>query len=326
VDDRHRVLARGGGVALRRDFVAAGFDADGVIRAVRAGVLVRLRRGAYADAELWRSLDERGRHLLTARAVLAALSPPAALSHVSAALALGLPVWGVDLSTVHVTRAHAGQSRQEAGVVHHRGHLPPDQVVEVDGMRVTRADRTVLDIARLAGFESGVVTADAALYQSLVTVDDMVALHVAMADWPGSAVAGRVIRFADGLAQTVGESRTRVFCHVIGLPTPKLQVEVYARGHRYFLDLVIEEAMTAIEFDGKLKYRMGDSEDPRTLEAIMWAEKRREDDVRSIGYRFERVVWEDFARPRLTSARLWGTVRQGMADVSRGVVPRRRPA
>ncbi len=323
MDDRNRVLARRGGVALRRDFLAAGFEVDDIVRAVRSGALVRVRRGAYADAELWHALDDRGRHLLTARAVLATLSPPASLSHVSAAVALGLPVWGVDLSTVHVTRAGAGQSRHEAGVVHHRGHLPADQVVRVDGLRVTRADRTVLDLARLAGFESGVVTADAALRVGLVTVDEMRELHTSMSDWPSSAVAGRVLRFANGLAQTVGESRTRVLCHYIGLPPPQLQVEVHARGRQYFLDLAIDEAMTAIEFDGKVKYRLGDSQDPRTLERILWAEKRREDDVRSIGYRFERVVWDDLGRPRVTGPRLWATVNQGLDDVRRGIVTRR---
>ena len=293
------------------------------MRAVRAGVLVRVRRGAYADAELWQSMDDRGRHLLTARAVLSALAPPAALSHTSAALALGLPVWGVDLSTVHVTRAHAGQSRHEAGVVHHRGGLPANQVVEVDGLRVTRPDRTVLDLARLAGFEAGVVVADAALHEGLVTREELFALHTSTSDWPASSVAGRVVRFANALAQTVGESRTRVLCHNVGLPAPALQVEVRPRGRQYFLDLVIEEAMTAIEFDGRLKYRMGDSLDPRTLEAILWAEKRREDDIRSLGYRVERVAWADLGRPQTTGARLWATVRQGLGDVRRGVTARR---
>lgn len=310
-------------MALRRDFLAAGFEVDDVQRAVRSGVLVRIRRGAYADAALWHSLDDRGRHLLTARAVLATLTPPASLSHVSAAIAWGLPVWGVDLSAVHVTRAGAGQSRQEAGVVHHRGRLPRDQVTQVNGLRVTRPDRTVLDLARLAGFEPGVVTADAALRHGLVTTDELRALHTSMTDWPSSAVAGRVLRFANGLAQTVGESRTRVLCHVIGLPAPQLQVEVHARGHRYYLDLAIDEAMTAIEFDGKLKYRLDDSLDPRTLESILWAEKRREDDIRSLGYRIERVVWDDLGQRRRTAQRLWRTVRQGLADVSRGVITRR---
>lgn len=320
MDDRHRVLARGRGVALRRDFLSAGFDVDDVMRAVRAGVLVRVRRGAYADAELWHSLDDRGRHVLTARAVLAALAPPVALSHVSAALALGLPVWGVDTSTVHVTRAHAGQSRHEAGVVHHRGVLPGDQVVEVDGLPVTRPDRTVLDLARLGGFEPGVVTADAALREGMATHDELLAMQTSTSDWPGSSMAGRVVQFADGLAQTVGESRTRVLCHNVGLPAPRLQVEVHARGRQYFLDLLIEEALTAIEFDGRLKYRMGDSVDPRTLEAILWAEKRREDDIRSLGYRIERVAWGDLGRPKTTGSRLWATVRQGQDDVRRGLL------
>lgn len=326
MDDRQSVLARGRGVALRRDFLAAGFDVDEVMRAVRSGLLVRVRRGAYADAGLWHSLDERGRHLLTARAVLAALTPQATLSHVSAAIAWGLPVWGADLSNVHVTRRMAGQSRHEAGVVHHRGHLPDAQVTEQDGLRITTPARTVLDVARLAGFEPGVVTADAALNQQLVTASELFELHIATSDWPASNVAGRVVGFADGLAESVGESRSRVLCHTAGLPRPQLQVEVLVRGRRYRLDMLIAEAMTAIEFDGRLKYRLGESDDPRVLESILWEEKRREDDVRSVGFRFVRVTWHDLERPRETAQRLRSIVQNGLPGSGGLPSGRLRPA
>jgi hypothetical protein len=308
VDEVLAVLAQGSGVALLRDLRGAGLDPDEVRALLRAGTITRIRRGAYADARLWRSLDPVGKHLLLCRAVLASLKPPVVLSHVSAALAHGLPVWGVDLGRVHVTRPVHGQGRREAGVVHHVGVLPLEQVEDIGGLAVTRADRAVLDLARVSSFESGVVTADAALHRELTTPQGLLALHTDMLDWPGARVAGRVVAFADRLAESPGESRTRVLFHVHGLPTPRLQVEIRANGRLYRVDLLVDEPRTVFEFDGRLKYRMGASQNPRELERILWAEKRREDDIRAEGFRFGRITWSDLDQGQATAARVRRTI------------------
>ena len=132
-----------------------------------------------------------------------------------------------------------------------------------DSAKPSSVARTVLDVARLAGFESGVVTADAALHAGLTSPDDLLARHLTMTDWPRSRVAGRVVRFASRLAESPGESRSRVLFHVHGLPTPRPQVELTAHGRCYRVDLLVDEPPTAVEFDGRLKYRMGLSENPR---------------------------------------------------------------
>jgi hypothetical protein len=103
----------------------------------------------------------------------------------------------------------------------------------------------------------------------------------------------------------VGESRTRVMFHVEGLPAPRLQVEIWQEGRLLGrVDMLDEKSMTVVEFDGRMKYRLGDSTDPRTLEAVLWAEKRREDDIRALGYGFARVTWPDLDSPRRTATRL----------------------
>lgn len=305
MDDRSAVFIRGHGVALRRDLLAAGYVNDDIRRLLRKGQLVRVRRGAYAERALWQSLDDVGRHLLKARAVVASLRPPARLSHASAAIALGLPVWGVPLDKVHVTRPGRSQSRHEGDVVHHNGVLPAEQIAESAGLPVTSADRTVLDLARLAGFEPGVVAADAALHQGLVTAEGLLALANDLASWPGSRVVGRVVSFSDGRSESVGESRARVLMYLQGLPAPELQVEIRDRGRLVArVDFLDEESMTVIEFDGRIKYRLGESDDPRVLENVLWSEKRREDDVRALGYGFARVTWSDLDHPARTAARL----------------------
>ena len=326
MDDRSAAFVRGNGVALRRDLLSAGYTDDELYRLLRTGHIVRVRRGAYAERRLWQGLDDEGRHLLRARAVLASVKAPATLSHVSAAVALGLPVWNVPLDEVHVTRPGRSQSRHEADVVHHNGVLPPDQVVELSGLRVTRPDRTVVDLVRMAGFESGVATADAALHRGLVTADGLLELANAMADWPGSRVVGRVVSFANGLSESVGESRTRVLMHRQGLPAPELQVEIRDHGRLVArVDLLDRRSLTVIEFDGQIKYRLEGSSDPRALEEILWSEKRREDDIRALGYGFARVVWTDLDRPDATAARLRATFSRRQSGEP-GMAAHRRPA
>ncbi len=314
MDDLTAVFIRHRGVALRRELLSAGYTPDDLGRSLRSGNIVRIRHGAYARRVLWDGLDEAGRHLLRARAELASLHAPATLSHVSAAIALGLPVWGVEPEHVHVMRPLRSQSRHEGDVVHHNGQLPHEHVVEADGLRVTRPDCTVVDLARLGGFEPGVVAADAALHRGLVTPAALLTRANDLADWPGSRVVGRVVAFADSRSESAGESRTRVLFRVEGLPPPRLQVEIWQDGRLLgrgdFLD---EESMTIVEFDGRMKYRLGESTDPRSLEDVLWAEKRREDDIRSLGYGFARVTWPDLDRPHRTASRLRTTFTRGRA-------------
>jgi hypothetical protein len=113
------------------------------------------------------------------------------------------------------------------------------------------------------------------------------------ADWPGSRSAGRVTVFADGLAESVGESRGRVKIAAAGLPAPELQVEmcddfglVVAR-----VDFLFRAMRTIGEFDGRIKYRLAGA--GSDLEEVLWREKRREDALRALGYEVVRFTWAD---------------------------------
>jgi hypothetical protein len=126
-----------------------------------------------------------------------------------------------------------------------------------------------------------------------------------MRDWPGSRVVGRVLSFADGLSESVGESRTRVLCHTHHLPPPRLQVEIRSGGVLLGrVDLLIEEWRLILEFDGRVKYRLDASDDRERLERVLWAEKLREDSLRREGYGVDRVTWGDLERPAATAARI----------------------
>jgi hypothetical protein len=152
-----------GGVILRRQALDYGFTDQEIASLCRGGVWVRIRRGAFVDGPLWRTMTHEDRHRVTVHAVVLSLDKPAVVSHTSASVLLNLPTWGYDLSHIHVTRADLHSARIEGGVHHHAGSLETGDVISVDGVEVTSLDRTAIQIALMGGFERGVVVADAAL-------------------------------------------------------------------------------------------------------------------------------------------------------------------
>ena len=91
------------GILLRRDAVVRGLDDNWLARMVRAGELVRMRHGAYAQASVWRDATRSEQHVLLSRAVMQQYDDRVALSHSSAHVRRGGPDWGLDLSQVHIT-------------------------------------------------------------------------------------------------------------------------------------------------------------------------------------------------------------------------------
>ncbi len=226
------------------------------------------------------------------------------VSHASAAVMRDLPTYGLDLSLVHVSRADLHSPRIEGGVHHHAGEVRTEDVEVIDGVVVTAAPRTVIDVARDADFEPSVIVADAAFSRdpaapaaTLNRLDDM-------RNWPGSINAGRVVEFADGRSQSVGESRSRVAIHVVGLPAPELQAVIQTPDGRFVAqtDFHFVEQRTIGEFDGRQKYGrlLKPGEDPGD---VVWREKQREDRLRSLGFEVVRIIWADLARPGEIRAR-----------------------
>lgn len=107
--------------------------------------------------------------------------------------------------------------------------------------------------------------------------------------------------FANGLSESVGESRNRVVFELAGLARPQRQVLItdpitgliIARA-----DFLFEEERTVGEFDGRKKYR-AEPIDGLTSEEVVWREKRREDALRDLGYEVARSVWADLRQPAI---------------------------
>ena len=235
---------------LRSAALAQGYSDDELARSLRRREITRLQRGAHLDPGT--APDERLRLLAT----VAGLRVPGVVSHASAALLHGLPLWRIPVRRLHVVRPPGSGGSGSARVHLHLARLPDEQVTAVDGVALTDVTRTVLDLARTTPFESAVVAADAALARELTTHERLRTCLDGMGPVPGVRRAARVVDFADGRGRSVGESRSRVLLHRLGLPAPDLQVEVHrADGSRIgFCDFGWAEERTVAEFDGRIEY------------------------------------------------------------------------
>jgi hypothetical protein len=300
-----------GGVILRGQALHLGVSPDEIRGRLTRKVWVRIRRGAYADRQHWLGLDAVGRHLMLCHAVRARLGPSAVFSHVSAAVILGLDVWGADLGEVHVLRQSPSSPRREGGIAHHRWPAADVEPVAHGDFLVTPPAWTVLGIAEVWGFEPGVVTADCAL-RHMLDRDLLLETFLPLRDRPGARAAGRVVEFADGRAESVGESRSRVVLAHLGLPRPELQAVIIDDwGDAGRVDFWFEKTRTIGEFDGLSKYKLGANDDPEEAARIVTREKLREDRLRATGAEVVRWVWAELARSQLLAARLNAAFERG---------------
>ncbi|MCZ2836488.1 hypothetical protein [Modestobacter sp. VKM Ac-2985] len=283
-------------LVLRPQALAAGLVDDEIRRRRRRGQWSTLQRGAYLVAPT--ALPQRARHLLAVRATLAGLRQPAVVSHGSAAALHGLPLWGLALRQVHVTRRPPARSADENRLRSHVARLGEDDVVLHGGIAVTSVARTVVDVARTVPFAAALVVADAALAQRMTTPAELMTVLHACAGTPGTRSARRVLLAADARSESVGESRSRALMIDAGLPLPDLQVDVRRPDGRLVgrTDFGWQHERLLGEFDGRVKYgrllRPGQDAGDAVFE-----EKRREDALRDEGWTVVRWVWDDLATP-----------------------------
>jgi hypothetical protein len=271
--------------------------------AIRSGAWVRLRTGVFVRADDLAEVDRTERRPgLDALAVTTSLARPSAvLSGATAAWVWGLPRPRQEAGTVQLTDPH--RWRRGRGWVMTRAALPEDEVTLRGAYRVTTAARTVVDVARAWPEVHAVAALDAALLRRLTTREQVRQVLDRQVNVPGIPRAVRALALADGRAESWLETRGRLTFAALGLPPFVPQVELRADGRLLKVaDGWYPEAALAIEFDGRVKYRR-----PlygRTAEEQLWEEKRREDELRSLGVRFVRATNQDLGPRRADLDRL----------------------
>lgn len=287
------------------ELLAQGYEKAELPRLVRRGDLRQIRRGAYVRAELHpepTSTEEA--HQLLVRAVAAQALADGVVSHASAAVLHGLPVWNAAIARVHLTRSRSTGARRRSDVEVHSATLAPGQVTVLDGVPTTSLARTVADLGRTLPFAQAVAAGDRAAALGL-DFGELEQVLETMQQWPGVRQARRVANFLDGRSETAGESVSRVRLCEQGLPSPIPQYEIRDAAGRFLarVDFAWIAQRTVGEFDGRVKYGARLKPGQR-LEDVLYAEKLREDALRDAGWQVVRWIWADLEQPGLLRDRV----------------------
>ena len=263
----------------------AGLSAPVLVKLVKAGVLQHPGRGLYAIAALRESDPKAWHRQLCAGAFL--LYPDAVLAGTTALLAHGIPVWGAPLGVPTILRP----IKRAGGMTAFWVRPARGETLWTEWGPASPPASALVQHAVDHGIVTGVVSADAALREGSVTLDQLTEQVDAVATWPHSSRAASMLRLVDGRRESVGESRCGVALALAGVDvTPQVTLRD-ERGHFVArVDFLVDGTKVVIEFDGKVKYAAGD---PR----VLWGEKRREDRLRGLGYVVVRITWAQLERP-----------------------------
>lgn len=284
----------------RASLVAFGWTDKQIRAAVKGQHIRRVHHGWYIPQALWDGLFWEQQHLAHVMAVVNdAQEPGPVAARESAAVVHGLPLYRYRPDRVHVICAADERVSSTADVMRHYGPLEPSDITSVNGIRCTSLARTVVDVARTCKLETAVACADAALRQVAVTGSDPFAydanaaerlrreMKEVMSRMPrasGIRIARWVVDFADGRAQSVGESVSRLRLVQLGFRVPRLQVRIDGpEGRFYVVDIDAEHWW--VEFDGNDKYLDPRLREGRSADQVVVAEKKREDWIRAVSGR-----------------------------------------
>ena len=257
-------LCSDGTVVRRSDFPELAGQLD---RLLRNGTVRAVLPGIYAPAELVELPETRMR-------AVALRHPDAVLTGAAAARGTHWPEVPIDA----VDAAVPGGARPQAGFRFTRRRVPPELIMERQGLRMTVPAMTALDLASSACADA----IDVALRTRAAT---LAGLHDALRLTP--ARDGNVERAAlllDSRDEPWSAAERRAYQHLraAGITGWKANFPVVLLDRRYFIDIAFRSAHLAIEIDGRLH---------QTDEALFHSDRWRQNALMFAGWRVLRFSW-----------------------------------
>jgi very-short-patch-repair endonuclease len=263
------MAAKQDGAIDRSQLLEAGVSRAGVERRVAAGWLHRKHRGVYAVGHS--ALSHRGRRMA---AVLAG-GREAVLSHRSAGA-----LWGLCLDPPEPEITVPGRKRHSVrGLRVHAGAIRPGETLTVDGIRVTRVGRTLLDLAEVLALEQLVDAIDKATNARQLGRGTLPAVIRGARGRRGLKPlkeALLITRPQDVLTRSELERRALRLIRRARLEPP----EVNVRLHGYEVDLLWRRHRLVVELDSREHH-----------EHAFERDRRRDADLLSRGWRVLRLTW-----------------------------------
>lgn len=220
---------------------------------VRSPGLLRPTRGARLAPE---TATEQDGPALRARAFVEVLPGDLALSHLTAARLLGLPVprpWRAE-EPLDVMRPSGAPPVIRRGCRSHRG-LERRAVRRSSGLLVTAGPDTFADLAASLHLDDLVAVGDALLGEGADGTTDVDALRTVLAErdgWRGVRRAREALDLVRSGSRSAWESKARVAFHLAGLPEPELNAPVHDSYGQWLAtpDFVWREQRVVGEYDG----------------------------------------------------------------------------
>jgi hypothetical protein len=292
------VMATNHGLITRPQALDSGLSSAEIRHLLNIGVLVLVRRGVYADAEVWNSLDDYvGRPRLQTRAALATMHRGWVASHDSSAHEHAMEILNPPDPHVHITRPGTTGAWTKFGVKHHLARFGDDQMVELNGLRVLDMARTAVDIAREHGTPYGEIACDSAMRRGVTRAALELAVEP-MLFWPYSRRARAAVAFADPGAESVLETLGRLLVKALGVGDFETQFPLALDDGRVVWG-DIRVGCHIFECHGKVKYlsvAQGGLADREATE-VVWAEKKRERLIHRQGLGTSSIVFADYWEP-----------------------------
>ena len=260
--------------------------------------------GMFALRETWGVLRPDARERFIVRAY-ARLHGDAVFCGVSAALMHGLPVSYAQLDALHLYAPPGRKASSTRHIVWHRQSATSmASVTEVDGVSAACMAQAVVESLCTSAFEDALAIGDGFLRRLKVErclLQELVEQRAG--GRRGVVVAREAARFADGRAESGGESVARgVMVRAGILPTTLQQTfrDPTDAQQAYRADFVFElrSGMKVLgEFDGRVKYiDEGMLAGRDSIDAVL-AERQRESRLTMLGMPVVRFSWRDVTTP-----------------------------
>ena len=268
---------------------------------VEEGVVVEPVRRGFAARSWWDGLPETSRAMARMRA-LGEMHPEWTFCHVSAALAHGLSVSVHDIDQLHACIVGDTHGRHLADAVRHV--VTNDEPVVIGGIRVTSMGRTTIDCLRTMDFPAGLAIADSMLRRTGMTAEQLCELIEEHPRLHGIRQARRTAGFADGRAESGGESIARATMIELGYQMPELQVvmpDPFSSRKTYRADFAwrLPNGVLVIgELDGREKYRNPTMTKGRSITDVLADERLRESRLSATGAVVMRFSYRDVLNRR----------------------------
>jgi hypothetical protein len=263
-----------------------GLNSYELRRLLAARKVRRLVRGVYAPADLEDSIN------LRAEALRLVVTEHMVLADRTAAWLHGVDHYRIDdlhgVPPLDVMAVAGSEPTRRTGTRGGKRALIEDDICRVSGVAVTTPARTAADLACLFGRREALAVLDAFMHTCGVTREELERLVARFAGRRGVTQLRELVALATALAESSGESWTRIDILDAGLPAPQPQFWVTVNGvEKFRLDLAYPLLKIAVEYDGEEFHTSPEDRDQ---------DERRRTWLRRRGWIVIVVTKEDFRR------------------------------